>query len=97
MSTKTTAVKREKIYLNFEQELYNIERNASIKKLAPLNKAIEELESAIAIVETRMATVEGAADMSLYEQHQKLKMQLDRTVEEWEQSSIELDEMKTNG
>jgi ATP-binding cassette subfamily F protein 3 len=44
-----------------------------------------------------MGTVEGASDMSLYEQHQKLKMQLDRTVEEWEQSSIELDEMKTNG
>ena len=47
MSTKTTAVKREKIYLNFEQELYNIERNASIEKLAPLNKAIEELETII--------------------------------------------------
>ena len=43
-----------------------------------------------------MGTVEGASDMSLYE-HQKLKMQLDRTVEEWEQSSIELDEIKTNG
>jgi ATP-binding cassette subfamily F protein 3 len=77
------------------------ELNKKIKKMekqvADCEKAIEELESAIAIVETRMATVEGAADMSLYEQHQKLKMQLDRTVEEWEQSSIELDEMKTNG
>lgn len=77
------------------------ELNKKIKKMekqvADCEKAIEELESAIAIVETRMATVEGAADMSLYEQHQKLKMQLDRTVEEWEQFSIELDEMKTNG
>lgn len=77
------------------------ELNKKIKKMekqvADCEKAIEELESAIAIVETRMATVEGAADMSLYEQHQKLKMQLDRTVEEWEQSSIELDEIKTNG
>ena len=43
MSTKT--IKREKIYLNFEQEIYNIERTASIEKLAPLNKAIEELET----------------------------------------------------
>ena len=67
------------------------------KQVADCEKAIEELESAIAIVETKMGTVEGASDMSLYEQHQKLKMQLDRTVEEWEQSSIELDEMKTNG
>lgn len=77
------------------------ELNKKIKKMekqvADCEKAIEELESAIAIVETKMGTVEGASDMSLYEQHQKLKMQLDRTVEEWEQSSIELDEMKTNG
>ena len=77
------------------------ELNKKIKKrekqVADCEKAIEELESAIAIVETKMGTVEGASDMSLYEQHQKLKMQLDRTVEEWEQSSIELDEMKTNG
>ena len=77
------------------------ELNKKIKKMekqvADCEKAIEELESAIAIVETKMGTVEGAADMSLYEQHQKLKMQLDRTVEEWERSSIELDEIKTNG
>ena len=77
------------------------ELNKKIKKMekqvADCEKAIEELESAIAIVETKMGTVEGASDMSLYEQHQKLKMQLDRTVEEWEQSSIELDEIKTNG
>lgn len=45
MSTKT--IKREKIYLNFQQELYKIERNASIEKLAPLNKAIKELETII--------------------------------------------------
>ncbi len=77
------------------------ELNKKIKKMekqvADCEKAIEELESAIAIVETKMGTVEGASDMSLYEQHQKLKMQLDRTVEEWERSSIELDEIKTNG
>ena len=77
------------------------ELNKKIKKMekqvADCEKAIEELESAIVIVETKMGTVEGASDMSLYEQHQKLKMQLDRTVEEWEQSSIELDEIKTNG
>ena len=41
-----------------------------------------------------MATPEGASDMTLYEQHQKLKQQLDRTVEEWEKVSIELEELK---
>ena len=45
-------------------------------------------------VEEKMATPEGASDMTLYEQHQKLKQQLDRTVEEWEKVSIELEELK---
>lgn len=32
--------------------------------------------------------------MKLYEQHQKLKQQLDVIVEEWERVSMELEEVK---
>ena len=32
--------------------------------------------------------------MQLYERHQKLKQQLDTTVEEWERVSMELEEVK---
>ncbi|WP_455592016.1 ABC-F family ATP-binding cassette domain-containing protein [Bacteroides sp.] len=74
------------------------ELNKKIKKLerqvADCETGIEQTEAAIAILEEKMATPEGASDMSLYEQHQKLKQQLDRTVEEWETLSMELDEMK---
>ena len=42
MSTKT--IKREKIYLNFNRELYNIVRNGASEKVRHLNNAIEELE-----------------------------------------------------
>lgn len=45
MSTKT--IKREKIYLSFDQELYNIVRNAENEKVRHLNNAIEELEAII--------------------------------------------------
>ena len=41
-----------------------------------------------------MATPEGASDMSLYAQHQKLKEQLDRVMEEWDEASMELEGMK---
>jgi ATP-binding cassette subfamily F protein 3 len=41
-----------------------------------------------------MATPEGAADMSLYERHQKLKQALDKAMEEWEIASDELDKLK---
>ncbi len=74
------------------------ELNKKIKKLerqvADCESAIEQTESAIAMLEEKMATPEGASDMSLYEQHRKLKEQLDRTVEEWEQVSMELEEIK---
>ena len=74
------------------------ELNKKIRKLerqvADCEEQIEQTESAIAILEARMATSEGSGDMALYEQHQKLKQQLDRTVEEWEQISMELEEAK---
>ena len=37
---------------------------------------------------------EGVSDMALYEKHQKLKKDLDQTVEEWEAVSMELEEMQ---
>ena len=41
-----------------------------------------------------MATPEGASDMTLYEQHQKLKTQLDSVMEEWDAVSCELEEAR---
>ena len=59
-----------------------------------VEKEIEQTESAIAIVESQMATPEGASDMNLYNKYQKLKQQLDRAMEEWDQASTELDELR---
>jgi len=41
-----------------------------------------------------MATPEGASDMALYEQHQKLKQQLDSVMEEWDAVSTELEAVR---
>lgn len=74
------------------------ELNKMLKKLerrvADAEKSIEETEAAIALLEEQMATPEGAADMSLYEKHGKLKKQLDDIMEEWENASEELEEAK---
>ena len=64
------------------------------KQVADCEARIEKLEADIAALETRMATPEGASDMSLYEQHTALKKELDTAVEEWENASMELDELK---
>ena len=69
------------------------------KKLRKLEKAVQqceeqigELEAAVKLLEDRMATAEGASDITLYERHASLKKQLDTVVEEWEQASIDLEE-----
>jgi ATP-binding cassette subfamily F protein 3 len=74
------------------------ELNKKIKKLerqvADCESAIEKIEREIAALEEKMATPEGASDMSLYERHQQLKQEMDATVEEWESRSEELDAMR---
>lgn len=62
------------------------------KAVADCEARIEKLEADIAALEEQMATPEGAADMSLYEKHTTLKKQLDTVVEEWETTSMELEE-----
>ena len=60
--------------------------------MADCEARIEKLEADIAVLEEQMATPEGAADMTLYEKHAALKNQLDTVVEEWETTSMELEE-----
>lgn len=74
------------------------------KKLRKLEKAVQqceeqigELEAAVKLLEDRMATAEGASDITLYERHASLKKQLDTVVEEWEQASIDLEEAQAEG
>ncbi len=74
------------------------ERNKRIKKaekaVADCEARIEKLEGDIAAIEARLATPEGATDMSLFTQHGNLKKQLDQVVEEWETTSLVLEELK---
>jgi ATP-binding cassette subfamily F protein 3 len=61
------------------------------KQVAECEATIEKTESAIAILEEKMVTLDGASDIALYEKHRKLKQQLDKAVEEWERVSEELE------
>ena len=91
----TTVVQLSAAKLSYEEQK---ELNKKLKKLerrvADCEAEIEQLESAISILEAKMATPEGASDMTLYEQHQKLKTQLDNVMEEWDVASCELEETR---
>lgn len=71
-----------------------------IKKAERTVVAIEEeiagIEYAIDVVENKMTTPEGAADMKLYEEHASLKKQLDDAMIRWESCTEELEELKSS-
>ena len=64
------------------------------KQISDCEEQIDVLESEIAAIEEQMTTPEGAADMKLYEHHQKKKKELDEVVEEWERVSLELEDIQ---
>lgn len=64
------------------------------KQVADCETRIGKLEQEVSAIEEKMATPEGASDMKLYEQHQKLKQQIAEAEEEWETASLELEEMQ---
>ena len=77
-----------------EQKEFNKKLKKAERMVENCEVTISETESAISILEAQMATPEGAADMSLYERHQKLKQALDKAMEEWEVASEELENLK---
>ena len=82
--------------LSYEEQKEQAKRLKKLeRRVADCEATINQTEAAIAIIEQRMATPEGAADMSLYQQHQQLKAQLDSAMEEWEAASLELDDEKS--
>ena len=64
------------------------------KQVAACETHIGELEAQVAEIENRMATPEGAADRSLYEQYQALKKEIAAAEEEWESMLMELEELQ---
>ena len=64
------------------------------RTVAAIEEEISGIEYAIDILEQKLSTPDGAADMQLYEEHGKLKKQLDEVMERWESATEELDELK---
>ena len=77
-----------------EQKEFNKKLKKAERMVENCEVTISETESAISILEAKMATPEGASDMSLYERHQKLKQALDKAMDEWELASEELERLK---
>ncbi|MBP3350744.1 MAG: ABC-F family ATP-binding cassette domain-containing protein [Bacteroidaceae bacterium] len=94
-TTKSAPAEKSEGKISYEERKELARR---IKKAERTVTTIEEeisgIEYAIDILEQKLSTPEGAADMQLYEEHGKLKKQLDEVMERWESATEELDELK---
>ena len=66
------------------------------KQVESLETSIGDMEQQVAQLEERMATPEGASDMKLYEAHQALKKQIAEAETEWENLSLELEDLRSS-
>ena len=66
-----------------EQKAQARQRQKWEREVKAAEEEIVQLEAAIAVLESQMATPEGSQDMSLYEKHSKFKKQLSDAEERW--------------
>ena len=66
-----------------EQKALSRQRKKLEQTIHDAERQIAETEAAISILESCMATPEGAADLTLYEKHSRFKQQLNQIENEW--------------
>ena len=83
--------------LSYEAEKQLMKQRRKVERRVEENeRAVNELESAIAAIEAIMSTPEGGADAANYERYASLKKQLNEAMNEWEASMDELESLETN-
>jgi ATP-binding cassette, subfamily F, member 3 len=81
-----------KLSYEAQKELKKTIRKYEKKQKESENK-VNELGSAIAIIEAKMATPEGSLNKELYKQQERLKEQQDKAMDTWEKVSEELEKI----
>ena len=83
--------------LSYEASKQLAKQRRKIERMVEENeKAVNELEAAIAAMEEVMSTPEGSADASNYNRYASLKKQLNEAMDAWETSMTELENLSVN-
>ena len=76
------------------------ELNSKIRKvereIEEIEKKIESLENELSDMETYLATPEGASDMAYLQKYLDVKSKLDKVMNKWEHTTLELEKFKEN-
>lgn len=96
MSDKQLPIEKTASKISYEERKEQARRIKKLERaVADREKEIEGIEYAIDVVERKLGTPEGAADVALYEEHGLLKKSLDEAMTLWEKENEELEMLKT--
>ncbi len=94
-SDKQPSVEKTTSKVSYEERKEQARRIKKLERsVADREKEIEHIEYAVDVVERKLGTPEGAADVTLYEEHARLKKSLDEAMTLWEKESEELEMLK---
>lgn len=97
MSDKQLPIEKTASKISYEERKEQARRIKKLERaVADREKEIEGIEYAIDVVERKLGTPEGAADVALYEEHGRLKKSLDEAMTLWEKENEELEMLKSN-
>ena len=83
--------------LSYQQQK---ELNSKIRKverqIEDIEKKIESHENEISVMETYLATPEGASDMDYLQKYVEVKAKLEKVMNKWERMTLELEKLQEN-
>ena len=92
---KQRSIEKSNSKISYEERKEQARRIKKLERsVADREKEIEHIEYAVDVVERKLGTPEGAADVTLYEEHARLKKSLDEAMTLWEKESEELEMLK---
>lgn len=92
---KQPSIEKSNSKISYEERKEQARRIKKLERsVADREKEIEHIEYAVDVVECKLGTPEGAADVTLYEEHTRLKKSLDEAMTLWEKESEELEMLK---
>ena len=94
-SKTTTDLPVSKLSYQQQKELNSKIRKAE-RQIEDIEKKIESHENEISVMETYLATPEGASDMDYLQKYVEVKAKLDKVMNKWERMTLELEKLQEN-
>ena len=91
----TSDVSENKLSYQEQKELNSKIRKVE-RQIEDIEKKIESHENEISVMETYLATPEGASDMDYLQKYVEVKAKLDKVMNKWERMTLELEKLQEN-